>query len=140
VSSPDTEDPAEIVLSLIPRQMRQTVVELRALVKEAIPNVREKPQPGWKTFNFDHNGAIASISGYQSWASIGFVRGAELADAAGILEGTGKGMRHVKVKRGATVPREALMTLLKQAARLNEELGPPKGIGRAWGGGAPDRR
>ncbi len=101
-----------------------------------MPGVTEKAQPGWKTFNFDHNGALAAVSAYQNWASVGFVRGAELEDAEGILEGTGKGMRHVKVKRGDAVPRASLVSLLKQAARLNEELGPPKGIGRAWGGGA----
>ncbi len=129
-------DPAALVLSLIPEKMRDTVQELRALVKEAVPGVKEKPQPGWKTFNFDHNGALAAISAYQNWASLGFVRGAELEDPEGLLEGTGKGMRHVKIPRGAAVPREQILPLLKQAAAMNESLGPPKGIGRAWGGGA----
>jgi hypothetical protein len=98
------EERAALVLSLIPRHMRETVQELRDLVKEAVPGVKEKAQPGWKTFNFDHSGALAAVSAYQNWASIGFVRGAELDDSAGILEGTGKGMRHVKVKRGDTAP------------------------------------
>ncbi len=129
------EERAALVLSLIPRHMRETVQELRDLVKEAVPGVKEKAQPGWKTFNFDHSGALAAVSAYQNWASIGFVRGAELDDSAGILEGTGKGMRHVKVKRGDPVSRAHLVPLLRQAARLNEKLGPPKGIGRAWGGG-----
>jgi hypothetical protein len=129
------EDPAALVLSLIPRHMRETVEALRALVKETVQEVREKPQPGWKTFNFDHNGALVSISGYQNWASMGFVRGAELEDANGVLEGSGKGMRHVKIKRGADIPQAEIAALLSQAAALNERLGPPPGIGRGWGGG-----
>jgi hypothetical protein len=98
--------------------------------------VKEKPSPATKTFNFDHHGALAAISGYQNWASVGFVRGAEIDDTAGILEGTGKGMRHVKVTRGGIIPEEELVRLLQAAARLNEELGPPKGYSRGWGGAA----
>ncbi len=128
--------PADLVLSLIPAYMRETVQALRELVKESVPGVREKPQPGWKSFNFDHNGALLAISAYQNWASLGFVRGDQLDDPGKLLEGTGKGMRHVKIKRGADIPRQQIAALLEQAARLNEELGPPPGFGRAWGGGA----
>jgi hypothetical protein len=131
-----SDDPATMVLSLIPRHMRETVEQLRGLVREAVPNVNERARPEWKTFNFDHNGALASISGYQTWASLGLVRGDELEDPGGLLEGTGKGMRHVKIKRGAEIPRGPIVRLIAQAARLNEELGPPRGISRSWGGGA----
>jgi hypothetical protein len=131
-----TDDDAALVLSLIPKGLRDTVQELRAVVREALPQVHEKAQPRTKTFNYDHNGALAAVSGYQSWASVGFIRGDELVDHDGILEGTGKGMRHVRVKKGAPVPREALAALVRQAAALNEKLGPPKGRSRAWGGAA----
>ena len=130
----NSEFDAELVLSLFPKGVRPTVEELRAVVLKALPAVHEKPQPRTKTFNYDHNGALAAISGYQNWASVGFIRGDELVDAAGILEGTGKGMRHVRVNKGAPVPREALAALVRQAAALNEKLGPPKGRSRAWGG------
>lgn len=129
------EEAARLVLSLIPRQTRPLVEELRALVREVVPAVKEKPHPGWKTFNFDHNGALVAISGYANYASLGCVRGAQLDDPQKLLEGTGKGMRHVKVDKGTEVPREALTALLEQAAELNATLGPPPGIGRAWGGG-----
>jgi hypothetical protein len=129
------KDPAEIVLSLIPKNMRQTIEALRALVKQAVPEVNEKPQPRTKTFNYDHNGALLAISGYQNWASVGFIRGDQLEDATGLLEGTGAGMRHVRVARGAEVPSEGIVALVRQAAELNERLGPPKGKSRAWGGG-----
>jgi hypothetical protein len=108
---------------------------MRAVVKDAVPLAHEKAQPQWKSFNYDHNGALASISGYQNYASIGFVRGDQLDDPDGVLEGTGKGMRHVRVSRGGSVPLEAIHRLARQAAELNERLGPPKGIGRSWGGG-----
>ncbi|HXH22760.1 MAG TPA: DUF1801 domain-containing protein [Dehalococcoidia bacterium] len=126
---------AALVLSLIPRGMRDTVEALRALVKEAVPEVNERPQPRTKTFNYDHHGALLAISGYQNWASIGFIRGDQLRDDGAVLEGTGAGMRHVRVARGAPLPAERIIALVRQAAELNERLGPPKGKSRAWGGG-----
>ena len=129
------EDPAALVLCLIPRHMRETVDALRALVREAVPDVNEKPQPRTKTFNYDHNGALLAISGYQSWASIGFIRGDQLTDESGLLEGTGAGMRHARVVRGGPIAAEGIIALVRQAAELNERLGPPKGKSRGWGGG-----
>jgi hypothetical protein len=128
-------DPAELVLSLMPKNIRGTVEAMRSLVREAVPEVTEKPQPRTKTFNYDHNGALLAISGYQNWASIGFIRGDQLQDEDGLLEGTGAGMRHVRVARGSRVPADGIIALVRQAAGLNERLGPPKGKSRGWGGG-----
>jgi hypothetical protein len=113
--------------------MRETVEALRALVKAALPGVHEKPQPRTKTFNYDYDGALLAISGYQNWASVGFVRGDELDDPQRILEGAGKGMRHVQIRRGADIPVDALASLVREAAALNARLGPPRGYGRSWG-------
>lgn len=58
--------------------------------------------------------------------NVGFFRGAELADAAGILEGTGKYMRHVKLRPGEDLNAEALKAMIEFAyvdmkARLGAE-------------------
>lgn len=42
--------------------------------------------------------AFAYVAAFSSHASIGFFHGASLADPAGILEGSGKRMRHVKLR------------------------------------------
>jgi hypothetical protein len=47
--------------------------------------------------------------------NVGFFRGAELADPKGILEGTGKFMRHVKLGPGHDCDAAALSRLISTA-------------------------
>lgn len=47
--------------------------------------------------------------------SIGFFHGAVLEDPAGLLEGNGKRMRHVKLKPGLELNTEALRSLIDAA-------------------------
>ncbi len=61
--------------------------------------------------------AFAYVGAYNRHASIGFFHGADLDDPAGLLEGAGKAMRHVKLRWGAPVPEAALVALLDAAAR-----------------------
>jgi len=47
--------------------------------------------------------------------NVGFFRGAQLSDAKGLLEGTGKFMRHVKLRPGVTIDAVALEALVRIA-------------------------
>jgi hypothetical protein len=49
-----------------------------------------------------------------------FLRGAALADPDGLLEGTGKHVRHVNVRTAADVKKPGLKKLIVEAARLNK--------------------
>jgi hypothetical protein len=51
----------------------------------------------------------------------GFVRGAMLGDPRKLLEGTGKYLRHIKLRSVADVRRPGVQSLLKEAARLNRK-------------------
>ena len=42
--------------------------------------------------------AFAYVDAFQEHANVGFFRGAELSDPEGLLDGTGKLMRHVKIR------------------------------------------
>jgi hypothetical protein len=46
---------------------------------------------------------------------VGFFLGAYLEDSAGLLEGTRKNMRHVKLRQGAEIDRDALAALNEAA-------------------------
>ncbi len=59
--------------------------------------------------------AFAYVNAFTSHVNVGFFRGAELADPAGLLEGTGKYMRHVKVRPAGELEAEALMGLIETA-------------------------
>ncbi|HEX2225098.1 MAG TPA: DUF1801 domain-containing protein [Thermoanaerobaculia bacterium] len=59
--------------------------------------------------------AFAYVNAFRSHVNVGFFRGAELADPAGLLEGTGKLMRHVKLGPGRDVDAQALRELIETA-------------------------
>lgn len=53
--------------------------------------------------------------------TFGFTRGTSLDDPAGLLEGTGKNLRHVKVKTAEQLRDADLRQLILDAAALNGE-------------------
>ena len=55
------------------------------------------------------------VDSFSSHVNVGFFRGAELSDPAGLLEGTGKRMRHVKLRPGSKVNSAALRALIDAA-------------------------
>ena len=56
--------------------------------------------------------AFAYVDVFKSHTNIGFFYGAHLDDPAGMLEGTGKNMRHVKLKPGREPDTVALGKLI----------------------------
>jgi hypothetical protein len=59
--------------------------------------------------------AFAYVNAFKAHVNVGFFRGAEIADPAGLLEGTGKFMRHVKLGPEGDVDARALMKLIETA-------------------------
>jgi hypothetical protein len=59
--------------------------------------------------------AFAYVNAFTAHVNVGFFRGAELADPERLLEGTGKFMRHVKLRPGHDVAATALRNLIKTA-------------------------
>lgn len=59
--------------------------------------------------------AFGYVNAFMVHVNVGFFRGAELTDPDGLLEGTGKFMRHVKLKPGSDFDTAALDTLRQGA-------------------------
>jgi hypothetical protein len=59
--------------------------------------------------------AFAYVNAFRAHVNVGFFRGAELADREGLLEGTGRFMRHVKLRPERAVDAEALTNLIETA-------------------------
>jgi hypothetical protein len=55
------------------------------------------------------------VNVFRAHASVGFFHGAELADPRGLLEGSGKNMRHVKLRPSADVDTAGLAALIDAA-------------------------
>ena len=59
--------------------------------------------------------AFAYVNAFRAHVNVGFFRGDELSDPANQLEGTGKYMRHVKLRPESNVDAKALMKLVVAA-------------------------
>jgi len=59
--------------------------------------------------------AFGYVNAFTAHASVGFHHGAALADPAGLLEGTGRRMRHVKLRPGRRLDADALNDLIEAA-------------------------
>ena len=97
----------------------------RALVKKAVKGVEEYVNP-WKIPSFDSNGPLCCFMVGKEHVTFAFLRGAALPDPEKLLEGTGKGVRHVKLRSVADVNRPGVKKLIAEAAKLNKK-DPPSG-------------
>jgi hypothetical protein len=61
--------------------------------------------------------AFAYVNAFRAHVDVGFFRGAEIADPQGLLEGTGRLMRHVKIRPDDDVDAPALTRLIEAAYR-----------------------
>ena len=59
--------------------------------------------------------AFGYVNAFKAHVNVGFFRGAEIADPGRLLEGTGKFMRHVKIRPGGNVNAPALRKLIDTA-------------------------
>jgi hypothetical protein len=86
-------------------RMRQCGADVRELVHDGCPVACVADVP------------FAYVNVFRSHVNVGFFHRAALADPAGLLEGTGKNMRHVKLKPGREVDTAALDDLIEAAYR-----------------------
>lgn len=59
--------------------------------------------------------AFGYVNAFRAHVNVGFFRGAEIADPRGLLEGSGKFMRHVKLGPGREADAAALRKLIETA-------------------------
>ena len=83
--------------------MRKCGSDVRELVHDGCPVVCVEDAP------------FAYVNVFRAHANIGFFQGAELADPKGLLEGSGRRMRHVKVKPQAEPDAKAIRALIAAA-------------------------
>ena len=106
-----------------PDPLRQLARPWFEAIRALGPDVRELLHDGHPTACVE-GAAFAYVDAFKAHVNIGFFQGAELPDPAGLLQGTGKLMRHVKVVWGQPVDEAALKALIAAAyADIRERLG-----------------
>jgi hypothetical protein len=137
--STGTEAAAEIKAYLGGKDPKLAAVvrALRTLVRGAVPGVAESVNP-WGVPTFETDGPLSFWMVATHHVTFGFVRGTSLPDPKGLLEGTGKNLRHVKLRTPEDVKRPALRQLVLAAARLHRK--DPGGTPMKIGGSTRPRR
>ena len=119
-----SETPAERVarwlddLQLVSAERHALVVALRQAAFDAGPGVTEVLKYGGLLFSAKQ--PFCGVFAYTAHVSLEFGQGAAMADPAGVLEGAGKGRRHIKFRALQDLQRCDLDAYLKQAKLISE--------------------
>lgn len=108
------------ILAAAGPELRPMCAALRALIASSHPSFVEVvwPRMGIASYGVgprkmsEHYAYIGRAGGH---VNLGFYHGAALADPKGLLEGTGRRLRHVKVRDVAACGSPALAALLRRA-------------------------
>lgn len=105
-------------LSELTDPQREIAADLRALIHEEAPALREEFK--WGQPCYYGRAMVCHLQKARGHVSIGFRQGALMDDPGGLLDGTGREMRHVKIRLGALPDRETLSRFLLQAVALDQ--------------------
>jgi hypothetical protein len=104
-----------------------TLARMRALIREADPDVVE--QVKWRGVPvWSHGGIICTGETYKSVVKLTFMKGASLADPAGLFNSSleGNARRAIDIREGETVNEEAFRALIREAVALNGARSKPR--------------
>lgn len=93
----------EDVVANVPAETRETMEFFRSLIAELHEDAIEVARPGERSVGYGigpkkMSETYAYIMPQGEYVNLGFYQGASLTDPSGLLEGTGKALRHVKVR------------------------------------------
>lgn len=108
------------LLQLTEKELQAIVIRLKETILDIDPNAIEVVRLGDRAATYGL-GPKKMIEGYsyilphKKWVNLGFFRGALLDNKSGLLEGTGKNMRHVKIRSVEDANKEELKELIQAA-------------------------
>ena len=107
------------LLSDFSDQVQEIALKLRSVLLSQYPEADEKVRFGWGNITYSLTGGMkdsfCSLAPHEDRVNVYFQMGVELPDPGGLLEGTGKKMRHVKVDTLDTARSDAMLDLIKAA-------------------------
>ncbi len=89
------------------------VEQVRRLAKKTVQPLSEELKYGGILFSSGQ--PFAGVFAYKEHVSVEFSQGAKIADTDGLLEGAGKGRRHLKLRRVADIQAKKLAKYLPLA-------------------------
>ena len=118
------ETEVQAFLASYPPEVRDLTWKLRALVFEVIPNVLELVDASDKMLGYGLSPKWADImcviAPYTSHVILMFGKGRELRDPEGMLKGTEKHVRYIKIMEASDIEAPDLRTLLENAVAAQQ--------------------
>jgi len=120
---PHYKPPASLIKFLKPydRAIQKLALDLRALVLEEMAPCHENIYDAYSAVAMGYgptdrlSDGIFHIAVYAKGVNLGFNHGAALADPAGILEGAGKQIRHIKIRTPSDLERSEIRAYMRRA-------------------------
>ena len=105
----------------LPDDIQNITVALRKIIFDSSPELMEEYK--WSMPNYSYNGLVCYLQTSKKHVNLGFHKGNVLQekDINNLLQGTGKTMRHISMKKMEEIQPEAFTTLIQEAVRLNED-------------------
>jgi hypothetical protein len=116
-SKKDLSQSVDLYISEQAQEQQELLQALRELILKTVPGVAEGLK--WGMPWYWRNDKICYLAAYKKHVNLGFAQGAYLDDPDKLFEGTGKGMRHIKIKSAADIRKREFTRLLKSAARYD---------------------
>jgi hypothetical protein len=118
-------DPAvDIFLRSYSPEVRAIALKTREVIRAVLPTVTEKVFPGWKVIQYgagqNREDVFAVISPQRERVNLGLTNGAGLPDPEGLLEGTGTGIRHIKITSAEAAQAPAVRELVQGALKATK--------------------
>ena len=88
---------------------------LRQLIRQVEPDVTEAGYPGWRLIGYRHQGYFGFIAPHPDHVRLGFEHGVRLPDPDGLLQGTGKQVRYIRLGRARDIPVRTVKRLIAAA-------------------------
>jgi hypothetical protein len=101
-------------IDLLVTPPKDIAVQLRAIVRTHYPHLREDIKWHVPVYSLGKT-PVVSIEGFKAHVNLKFFKGARLQDREGLLEGTGKGVRHIKFRSTQDVDEGKIRGLIDEA-------------------------
>jgi hypothetical protein len=115
----------EAFLAAYNPDVRDLAWKVRTLILDVMPAALEQLDPSANLIGYGvdrtYKGLICGITLHKAHVNLMFARGTELPDPQGLLTGTGKRARHIKIQRAAEVDVPAVRALLEAAVYAQKQ-------------------
>ncbi len=100
-------------INILPEDKKEIVKALREIILSIDPSLNESLK--WKQPVYSKKEDICYIFPTGGHVNLGFYRAIELKDPKNLLEGTGKNMRHIKIRSLEDIDKEYFWELVSDA-------------------------